>query len=245
MCKLIEKAIYTCCVVIKKSGVLSPLNRFVALLVLSICMSTFSQENKPVIGVLGLENQGGLTESVVDSICNRISELIDQSQKYLVFQREFIPPTLEAQGFKLSGMICSQKEGLAAAGNLLAADQIVGGTVKRENNVLTLEVQRITVIDRQLLCTEKIVSTGSKQDVLNVELPEMVTRLLTDTPVQNIPIKKDVTIAKKRNKTPLLVILGTLTAGGIAAGVYAIYESINKADSEPDVPLDELPQRKR
>lgn len=219
--------------------------RFITLFILVTCVNSYSQDDQPVIGVLGLENQGGLSDLVVDTICNRISELIDQTQKYLVLQREFIPPTLEAQGLMVSPMMCSQKEGLAAAGNLLSAQELIGGTIKREGGVFTLDVMRIKVVNRQLLSSQKIVSTGTKQDILNVELPKLVDKLLKDTPVDDAPVStKTVVKEKKRSKAPLAVLLGTLTAGGIAAGTFAVIEA-TKTDSRNDVPLDGLPERVR
>ncbi|NLW30558.1 MAG: hypothetical protein GXY77_03775, partial [Fibrobacter sp.] len=43
-----------------------------------------SQDTKPVIGVLGLDNSsGGISDNMTSAICDSISSLIEQSDNYL------------------------------------------------------------------------------------------------------------------------------------------------------------------
>lgn len=85
------------------SDLLSAFNKMVrTTLFFGIFSALIAQENKPVIGVLGLDNGGGVGKATIDTICNRISTLVDNSSKYLVLQRDFIPVVLEEMGDRKS-----------------------------------------------------------------------------------------------------------------------------------------------
>ncbi len=235
---------------------------FMTVILLCICKVVDAQENLPVIGVLGLTNGGEISPVTVDSICNKISDLIEQTQKYYVLKREFIPPVLQEQGMTITNTLCSQKEGLAAAGNLLSADQMVGGTISRRDGKFTLDLIRINVLNRNLLSSQQITVDSL---LIGRKLPGIVDVLIRDDRNVNSPgstaisgntgadlkktdDKKDLVIKeKKRGKGPLLVILsGIILAGGAAAGAYVYHERNGGGDlNTPDVPLTDLPVRSR
>lgn len=222
-----------------------------------------AQENKPVIGVLSLNNGGGVGKATIDTICNRISTLVDNSSKYLVLQRDFIPIVLEEQGFTIANEICSSIEGLAAAGLLLSADEMIGGSVIKNGDGITLELLRIRVSDRAQLARQKITTFLSRQDFLNLELPEVVDNLIsesqltaqketehseemyTDENNNSVSITKQKNQSSKRKRRAI----GFLTTGvviGAAAATGAIYYF--RGVSETETPSEEvqfgtLPQR--
>jgi len=222
-------------------------------------MSSFAQEDKPVIGVLGLDNRGGLTDLTIDTICNKISDLMEQFQNFYVLKREFIPPVLEEQGFTISKGACSQKEILVAAGILLSADQMIGGTIQQDGDKLNIEFQRVKVQNRKVLGTQQISSSSSRKELMEFELPVIIEALLYDmeespSPVPTAAVDKTKTVAEdtkrsdapvireRRRKFPLLItMLGIGLAG--AAGAYIYHEKHNPDnDVINGVPLSGHPQ---
>lgn len=207
-----------------------------------------SQDTKPVIGVLGLDNSsGGISDNMTSAICDSISSLIEQSDNYLVLKREFIPPVLEAQGFNVSNIICSQKEGLAAAGTLLSADEIIGGSVSRENGTLSLSLQRIKIINRTQLAFEHISSSVSKDAFFSNILPRITRELLKNPEPVVSKVEPDINAQiteKPKRRFPIWTVLSGIAIAGAATGAYFYYEN-NDTDDSPGVPLGELPVRER
>lgn len=157
-------------------------------LIFLFCIVTniYAQNAKPVLAILGLDNSGGISETVIDTICNRISALIEKKQKYYVFQREFILPVLNESGFTVTNGTNSQIDELIRAGTFLSADEIIGGSIFRVNGNLNLSLIRIDVTKRIKLSSLEIRSDLSKQDFLEFELPRLVDNIIT-----NLHTKKD------------------------------------------------------
>lgn len=243
-----------------------------------ICISCFrsdAQDYKPVIGVLGLENGGGITESVIDTICNRISYLVECTQGYFVLQRDFIPPVLQEQGFTITSDIYSQVEGLALAGTFLSADQMIGGSISKGSEGINISIQRIQVHNRTLISNCQKIIILSKQEFLEMELPKMVKDVLMGSQINTSVISetqleenqglsngnddkikynadtlkevKPVIAEKRKSKVPIWIILSGVVVSGAAAGAYLYYEKSQSESPEvtPDLPLGELPIRSR
>jgi len=223
--------------------------------------SVSAQDNLPVIGVLGLANNGGLHTDTVDSICNRISDLIEKTQKFYVLKREFIPPVLHEQGMTINNTTCSQKEGLFAAGNLLSADQMIGGTISKKEGKLSIDLLRVNVLNRITLASQQISTKSSFKELIDLELPVIIEALLYDeksingpsTTALNSDIKGEMVPSennqiireKRKRRGPLWFIMsGILLAGG-AAGAYIYHEKVGANPGTPDVPLSDLPVRTR
>lgn len=223
-----------------------------------------AQENKPVIGVLGLDNGGGVGEATIDTICNRISTLVDNSSKYLVLQRDFIPIVLEEMGFTITNGISSSIEGLAAAGLLLSADEMIGGSLVKNGDGITLELLRIRVSDRAQLAKQKITTALGRQEFIDLELPEVADNLISESQLtaqretnlsgekygeeNNSSVISDPK-AKQKNQSGKRKrrAIGFLTTGviiGAAAAAGTIYYLGDRAEaSSEEVPLGTLPQR--
>lgn len=236
-----------------------------ALLICVVFAPIVAQENKPIIGVLGLNNRGGVGKATIDTICNRISTLVDNSSKYLVLQRDFIPMVLEEQGFTITSEICTSIEGLAAAGLLLSADEVIGGSVLKNDDGITLELIRIRVSDRAQLARQKITTALGRQEFIDLELPEVTDKLISES---QLPAQRETNLsgetyaeennssvisdkkAKQKNQSSKRKrrAISFLTAGvviGAAATTGAIYylkDNGNTASEE--VPLGTLPHRR-
>ena len=92
----------------------------ISVIVLFVSFPSLAQQDLPVIGVLGLKNKGGVSQSTIDTICNRVSGIIEGSRKYYVLNREFIPMVLDDGGFTISENGYTQEGELSAAGKLLS-----------------------------------------------------------------------------------------------------------------------------
>lgn len=224
-----------------------------------------AQENKPVIGVLGLDNGGGVGEATIDTICNRISTLVDNSSKYLVLQRDFIPIVLEEMGFRITNGISSSIEGLAAAGLLLSADEMIGGSIVKNGDGITLELLRIRVSDRAQLAKQKITTVLGRQEFVDLELPGIVDNLISESQlvvqeksstrykthvVENSASAISDSKSKQKNsknkrKRRAISFLTTGVVIGAAAATGAIYYfKDNSSTATEEVPLGTLPHRR-
>ncbi len=225
-----------------------------------IVFGPVAQENKPVIGVLGLENGGGIGEAAIDTLCNRISTQVENSSKYLVLQREFIPMVLQEQGFTVIDGICSSFEGLAAAGLLLSADEMIGGSIIKDSDGITLELLRIRVSDRAQLAKQTITTLLSRQDFLNLELPELVNTLIKESQLaaqeknhtsgealaknRKSGISDSNAREKSKRKRRAIGFITTSVLTGAAAAAGAIYYFGDRTSATSDeVPLGNLPNR--
>lgn len=240
---------------------ISGLTRGVLVLICITIVETISaQENLPVIGVLGLTNNGGISTLTVDSICNKISDLVEQTQRFYVLKREFISPVLQEQGMTINNLLCSQKEGLAAAGNLLSADQMIGGTILRKEGKLSINLLRINVLNRIQLSSQRIEASNILalenglqkiiESLLNDSSSIMIQKPLVLSPNTNVENKNElkepsVIQEKRKKKGPILILLSAILIAGGAAGAYVYHESMGPDQNIPDVPLSDLPSRIR
>jgi len=246
---------------------LLPIFNKMMITVLSICVFSthiVAQENKPVIGVLGLDNGGGVGEATIDTLCNRISLLVEKSSKYLVLQRDFIPIVLQEQGFTITNEICSSIEGLAAAGLLLSADEVIGGSLIKNGDGITLELIRIRVSDKAQVARQKIATALGRQDFINFELPKIVDNILSEPVLtaqgekklssethdyeNNIsgiyePKEKKKNQSNKHKKRAISFLTAGLVVGAAAVTGVIYYLGDRTETLSEDVPLGTLPQR--
>lgn len=245
------------------------------IIILYITLITFSQDSKPVIAVLGLDNNGGVSKTVIDTICNRISFLIEKDQNYYVFQREFIAPLLEESGFAIFDGIYSLREKLISAGTLLSADEIIAGSISRKNGYLSLIINRIDINRKYQLSIQKVSCTVSKRVFLEHELPKVVNSLflnyhdikykdsndntVKNNDISNINIEgiqklnscaqenRSTQLITKHKNRALWIIFSTIVLAGTAVSAYMYYDNnhLYKGPSSNNVPLDNLPIRIR
>lgn len=242
------------------SGLLSIFNKLViALLSVGLFSGLKAQEDKPIIGVVGLDNRGGIGEAAIDTLCNRISTLLENSSKYLVLQRDFVPIVLQEQGFMITSGICSSIDGLTAAGLLLSADEVIGGSIIKDGNGITLELMRIRVSDRTQLAKQKITSFLSRQDFLNFELPGVVGKLISEPQMparreaklsedqreneSNFSVVSDSKVKRKRKRRAISFITTGVVIGAAAAAGSIYYLGDRAEKTSDELPLGTLPQR--
>ncbi|MDO5575884.1 MAG: hypothetical protein Q4F84_02290 [Fibrobacter sp.] len=189
---------------------------------------------------------GGITDGLVKVMCDSISNMIEKSNRYYVYKREFIEPVLVEQKFETSNMVWSQADGLTAAGNLLSVDQVIGGSVSRDGNMLSLKLERISVADKTILASVYILSKATKRELFSTILPGKVDELLINTKpmfssTENQDISPQTTI-KSKGKFPIWTCLTTLIVAGAAAGTYFALENDDKK-SEKELSVYPLPSR--
>lgn len=167
-----------------------PVNQFYSYWIVSfiIIFNAYSQDIKPIIAVPGLDNKGGISEALIDTICTRISTIIETTKKYYVFQREFIPIVFKESGFTVTNGIYSITEKLVDEGVLLSVDEIIGGTISRKNGSLELILKRIDVNQKIQLSIQEHTTSITKKEFLEIQLPQLVTNLLLNGQnIENIP----------------------------------------------------------
>lgn len=248
------------------SELLSIFGKTTIVILLCVVWEVIAQENKPVIGVLGLDNGGGIGVSVMDEVSNQISNHLEKEpSKYLVLKREFIPMVLQEQGFTISDGIYSRIEGLAAAGLLLSADEMIGGTISKSGDGITIELIRIRVSDRSQIATQKITTVLGRQDFINLELPGIVGNLISEsqlvvqekysTPYKTHVVENSASAisdskskqknSKNKRKRRAISFLTTGVVIGAAAATGVIYYfKDNSSTATEEVPLGTLPHRR-
>ena len=200
----------------------------------------FSQDDLPIIGVLGLHNGGGVSQPTIDSICNRITRILEESGKYYVLNREFIPIVLREQNFAISDETYTDKSKLTTAGKLLSADEIISGSINRKNGKVALELSRSLLSDNMQLAHKMVYEDNLPKDFfMEIELPRLVDTLLANSSGEQKAIVK-----KRSRKAGILTTISALAVSGVAAGIY-LYLERESGESGSDVPLSGLPIRER
>lgn len=220
---------------------------FLCLCLLFSFSDAVSSDMKPVICVIGLDNtSGGISDGFANTLCDSISNLIETSNRFYMYKREFITPVLKDHQFETSNMVWSQVDGLAAAGNLLSVDQVIGGSVSRDGKTLSLKLERISVVDKTILSSVYILSDATKKELFTTILPGKINELLINTTptvvsTETVEETPQATI-KSKGKFPIWTCLTTLIVAGAAAGTYFALESDDKTPKE-DISLHPLPTR--
>lgn len=121
------------------------------------------------IAVLNLEARGGLTESEILTVSDRLRGELISTGAFNVLERGQMAAILEEQGFQQSSS-CSEASCIAEVGELLAVHRMVGGSIGKVGRVYSVNLKVIDVqsgrIERQIARDIKC----SKEELVSVHM---------------------------------------------------------------------------
>jgi hypothetical protein len=190
-----------------------------------------------LIAVMDLTSKGNVSNNLMDSLCNKISQEITSDTRYTAFDRQFIPFTLEQSTTKLS-LPCADTKCLTQAGTLLGAKYIIGGSLQLSKNKLEIDLNRVDVETGKSIQTAQGTFTGATNDFINANLRSIVQNLMND----NKPAPAPTPIANKTSSNNLLarIAISALTVAGGGAAVY-FYNKKGQTAANGDLPMDDVP----
>ncbi|MBN2423859.1 MAG: PEGA domain-containing protein [Calditrichaceae bacterium] len=95
------------------------------------------------IAVIDLESRGGLSQSEIGVLTDRLRSQLVQTNSFNVVDRGLMQDILKEQGFQMTG--CTSTDCAVQAGKILGVQQMVAGTIGRIGNLYTVDISLIDV----------------------------------------------------------------------------------------------------
>jgi TolB-like protein len=121
---------------------------FVSLFFLQLFAAEES-EDKVNIAVLALESRGGLSQSEIGTLTDRLRSMLVRTHAFNVVDRGKMSEILDEQGFQMSG--CTSTECAVEAGKVLGVEQMVSGTIGRIGKMYTIDIILIDVTTSKII----------------------------------------------------------------------------------------------
>jgi TolB-like protein len=136
-----------------------------------------AMDGKELFAVLDLQSDGSVTPATIDTVCERIGATVAKDKRFEVFDRKFLPFTLQNIGMPEHPR-CSQIKCLADIGKSIGAKYIIGGTIKVINKVLFITLNHVDAENGILLGTVTKKVTATRSEFVNQKLPPLVRELV-------------------------------------------------------------------
>ncbi len=95
------------------------------------------------IAVLSLDSRGGLSQSEIGTLTDRLRSMLVRTQAFNVVDRGRMSEILDEQGFQMTG--CTSTECAVEAGKILGVEQMVSGTIGRIGKMYTIDIILIDI----------------------------------------------------------------------------------------------------
>ncbi len=111
---------------------------------LIIFQSSVAQESqKTNIAVIDLNSHGGLTQSEISALSDRLRSLLVRTNTFDVVDRGKMEEILKEQGFQMGG--CTSAECVVEAGQILGVEQMITGSIGKIGRLYTIDIILIDV----------------------------------------------------------------------------------------------------
>ncbi len=101
------------------------------------------------IAVLSLESRGGLSQSEIGTLTDRLRSMLVRTHAFNVVDRGRMSEILDEQGFQMTG--CTSTECAVEAGKILGVEQMVSGTIGRIGKMYTIDIILLDVTTSKIL----------------------------------------------------------------------------------------------
>jgi TolB-like protein len=98
---------------------------------------------KTNIAVIDLNSHGGLTQSEISSLSDRLRSLLVRTNAFDVVDRGQMEEILKEQGFQMSG--CTSAECAVEAGQILGVEEMITGSIGKIGRLYTIDIVLIDV----------------------------------------------------------------------------------------------------
>ncbi|MEJ2545675.1 MAG: PEGA domain-containing protein, partial [Calditrichaceae bacterium] len=116
---------------------------------LSIQLSHAQGTQKTNIAVIDLSSHGGLTQSEISSLSDRLRSLLVRTNAFDVVDRGQMEEILKEQGFQMSG--CTSAECAIEAGQILGVEEMITGSIGKIGRLYTIDIVLIDVATAKIV----------------------------------------------------------------------------------------------
>lgn len=212
----------------------------ISLLMVLLTAYLHAAEPPALISVLDLESDGSVSKVTIDTISDRISGVLSSDKRYTVFDRNFLPFTLQSMGIKKQ-QPCSTLSCISGLGGRLGAKYVVGGSVHLKKKEVTITLLYVDAEKRVLLGTVTKRTVSDRNDFLSNSLPILVKNLVKSNAHPAVKERKKNFFAQ-----PFVYVGGAAVAAAAAVVIYLRYA---KGPGAPpggnDLSLGDAPQHTR
>jgi len=121
-----------------------------AILISLFCQPLFSQEkSKTNIAVIDLGSRGGLSQSEIGTLTDRLRSLLVRTNAFNVVDRGRMEEILAEQGFQMTG--CTSAECAVEAGQILGVEEMITGSIGKIGQLYTIDIILIDVGTSQII----------------------------------------------------------------------------------------------
>ena len=160
-----------------------------------IVLPLFSQ-NKPHIAVLDISNQFLKPQEAV-ALTERLIQILEQTDKYVLLDRSMISTILEEQGFQQTG--CTSSECAVEVGQLLGVEKMVACNIGQVGRYYTISLKIIDVATGKIDKSVGYDVLGGIETVLLTGLQGAVDKLVGN----EVPVTKKAKKSEKEKPKPL------------------------------------------
>jgi TolB-like protein len=122
-----------------------------AIILIVILAPAFAQDNnsKTNIAVIDLSSRGGLSQSEIGTLTDRLRSLLVRTNAFNVVDRGKMEEILAEQGFQMTG--CTSAECVVEAGQILGVEQMISGSIGKIGRLYTVDIILIDVGTSQII----------------------------------------------------------------------------------------------
>jgi len=210
-----------------------------------------------VIAVSELVNCSGISKGDMDTITQRIRLSFAQSKDFIIIDKKLMTDILHAQNVS-SCPACSTMECLTGLGKLLTAKTMIGGSIGRKENKVTVHLLMIDAEKKRIINRVSREVTATKAALLNTYIPQTLAALLSQpsqkgkqtiaesSPPSSLP--EDTKNNKKRRSimaSPLswVGISAVLISGGFLAWSHHSDKGKTPGSTNSDISINDAPTR--
>lgn len=124
---------------------------------------------KKNIAVIELQSRGGLSESEMGVLTDRLRSMLVKTKAFNVVDRSRMQEVLKEQGFQMSG--CTSAECAVEAGKILGVQQMVAGTIGRIGQLFAIDIMLIDVGSSKIIKSITRDYTGEIEGIIGLMEP--------------------------------------------------------------------------
>lgn len=145
---------------------------------------------KKNIAVIDLDSRGGLSQSEVGTLTDRLRSMLVRTNTFTVVDRGLMEDVLSEQGFQMSG--CTSTDCAVEAGKILGVEQMLSGTIGRLGKLYTIDIVLIDVSTSQIIKSLTRDYRGEVEGLIAL-MKSLADELagISKAPVEKVVVKKE------------------------------------------------------
>ncbi|MFC1481036.1 DUF2380 domain-containing protein [Candidatus Neomarinimicrobiota bacterium] len=193
---------------------LSILFLIIAVPLLQIVRAAPAPQSTQLIPIVVMDFDGyGISESEAVILSDRLRNQLFRLGQFHVVERGLMATILKEQDFDLQG--CASDQCMVEVGQLLGADQIVGGSVSKIGNTYSISARLVDIESGKVLRVSDYDHRGAMDDLLTDAIPMIAKQLSSTSPAVAQRNNMLRTVRSNDHRWTLSVSGGSKTDNGI------------------------------